>query len=213
MNVILMDETILLWINHHYNDYWDAYMPMLTYRFAWIPMYIALAYAVVRTLGWKRGLIFIVAIALTTLIADQMSSHVIRPWAQRLRPSNLDNPISAFIHVVNDYRGYPYGMPSSHAANTVGLLTMLTYRFKNRILLATFTLWMLMQVYSRMYLGVHYPTDILVGALVGFVSASLVFYFYKKFTHERRAVLKHEIAPEFTFVLTLLVIAVLSFFR
>lgn len=205
-----MDETILLWINHHYNDYWDAYMPMLTHRFAWIPMYIALAYAIVRTLGWKRGMMFIVAIALTTLLADQVSSHVIRPWVQRLRPSNVDNPLSAMIHIVNGYRGYPYGMPSSHAANTVGLLTMLALRFRNKGLVATTTVWMLMQVYSRMYLGVHYPTDILVGAMVGLSSACLVFYAYRRLTHERRCRLKHEKAPVLTFLLTLLVIAVIA---
>lgn len=208
-----MDETILLWINHHYNDYWDAYMPMLTYRFAWIPMYVALAYAVVRTMGWKRGMVFVLAIAVTTLLADQVSSHVIRPWVQRLRPSNLDNPLSAVIHIVDGYRGYPYGMPSSHAANTVGLLTMLAFKFRNRILLSVVTVWMLMQVYSRMYLGVHYPTDILVGAMVGFVSATVVFCVYKRLTHEGRTVMKNEIAPELVFVLTLLTIAVLAAFK
>lgn len=207
-----MDETILLWVNHHYNDFWDAYMPLLTHRFAWIPMYIALAYAIVRTMGWKRGVMLILAIALTTLVADQLSSHVIRPWAQRLRPANLDNPLSAVIHIVDGYRGGPYGMPSSHAANTVGLLTLLTLKFRNRLLCATFTVWMLMQVYSRMYLGVHYPTDLLVGACVGCLSACAVYTLYKRYTHESRERLKYEAAPELTFVLTLLVIMLFAIF-
>lgn len=96
-----MDEAILLWVNSHHFEYMDEYMWMLTYRFTWIPMYLAVAYAVVRSLGWRRGLLYIVAVGLTILLADQMCSHVIRPWAERLRPSNLDNPLSAVIHIVH----------------------------------------------------------------------------------------------------------------
>jgi len=211
-----MDETVLLWINGHYNDYWDAFMPMLTHRFAWIPLYIALAYAVVKTMGWKRGLLFIIAIALTTLLADQLSSHVIRPWVQRLRPSNPDNPLSAMIHIVNGYRGNPYGMPSSHAANTVGLLTMLSLQFRNRWLRVTFTLWMLTQVYSRMYLGVHYPTDLLVGACIGLLSACVVTAVLRVvdrryLTGGHIADVKHmrqEAVPELMFILTLIIIGI-----
>ena len=105
-----MDEAILLWVNSHHCAYFDEFMWMLTYRFTWIPMYLAIAYATVRILGWRRGLLYIIAVALTILLADQMCSHVIRPWAERLRPSNLGNPLSAMIHIVHDYRGAPYGM-------------------------------------------------------------------------------------------------------
>lgn len=207
-----MDEAILLWVNHHNTLYWDEVMSMLTHRFAWIPMYIALAYTIVHTMGWKRGLMFIIAIALTTVIADQVSSHMIRPWVQRLRPSNLDNPLSAVIHVVHDYRGGPWGMPSSHAANTVGLLTMLSLQFRNRWLIASFTVWMLLQVYSRMYLGVHYPTDLLVGACVGFLSACLVTACYQRLTHERRCTMKREWVVGLTFVQTVYIIAIAGLF-
>lgn len=219
-----MDEAILLWVNSHHFEYMDEYMWMLTYRFTWIPMYLAIAYAVVRSLGWRKGLLYIVAVGLTILLADQMCSHVIRPWAERLRPSNLDNPLSAVIHIVHDYRGAPYGMPSCHAANTMALLTILLLAFRGRILAVTMTVWMLSQVYSRMYLGVHYPTDLLVGAAVGGASAVLLFCVYKWvvarnacFTADNdhaggRLPMRSEWVPATVFVGILAVIAVLAAF-
>lgn len=213
-----MDETLLLLVNGCHNTYWDEFMWMLTYRFTWIPLYIAIAYAVMRTIGWRRGLLFVLAVGVTTLLADQVGSHVIRPWAERLRPSNADNPLSAMIHLVHDYRGGAYGMPSCHAANTVGLLTIVCWQFRNRLLTSTLTLWMLSQIYSRMYLGVHYPTDLLVGAVIGFASGTLMTWAYRMIAKKwlRTDVRvepihrKEAMAPVAVFLATLIVIAVAS---
>lgn len=213
-----MDETLLLLVNGCHNTYWDEFMWMLTYRFTWIPLYIAIAYAVMRTIGWRRGLLFVLAVGVATLLADQVGSHVIRPWAERLRPSNTANPLSAMIHLVHDYRGGAYGMPSCHAANTVGLLTIVCWQFRNRLLTSTLTLWMLSQVYSRMYLGVHYPTDLLVGAVIGFASGTLMAWAYRMIAKKwlRTDVRvepinrKEAMAPVAVFLATLIAIAVAS---
>lgn len=213
-----MDETLLLLVNGCHNEYWDEFMWMLTYRFTWIPLYLAIAYAVMRTVGWRRGLLFLAAVALTIVLADQVGSHVIRPWVERLRPSNADNPLSAMIHLVHDYRGGAYGMPSCHAANTVGLLTIVCLQFRNRLLTSMLTVWMLSQVYSRMYLGVHYPTDLLVGAVIGFASGMLMAWAYRVGARKwlRTDVRvepinrKEAMAPVAVFLATLIAIAVLS---
>ena len=107
--------------------------------------------------GAKRA----VAIALTITFADQMGATVIRPLVCRPRPANLENPISEFVQIVNGYRGGRYGFPSCHAANTFGLAFFLFYLFRNRSLNWFIMLWALLTCYSRSYLGVHYPGDLL----------------------------------------------------
>lgn len=213
-----MDETLLLLVNGCHNEYWDEFMWMLTDRFTWIPLYMAIAYSVMRTVGWRRGLLFVVAVALTILLADQVGGHIIRPWAERLRPSNADNPLSAMIHLVHDYRGGAYGMPSCHAANTVGLLTIVCWQFRNRLLISTLVPWMLSQIYSRMYLGVHYPSDLLVGAVIGVCSGTLMAWAYRmavrKWLHSDDGKVTmsqcEAMDPASVFFFVLVVIAVLS---
>ena len=174
-----MDKLILLWANGHYTDALDTFMTIFTHRFAWIPLYIAIAYAVVKTLGWQRGLVYILAVAAAIVCADQLCGSVIRPAVGRLRPTNPDNPLSEMIHIVNGYRGGRYGMPSCHAANTAAFLTIITLRFRHRWLTAILAIWMLGQCYSRMYLGVHYPSDLLVGATLGTLCSVAVFFAYR----------------------------------
>lgn len=211
-----MDETLLLLVNGCHDAYWDEFMWLLTYRFTWIPLYIAIAYAVMRTVGWRRGLLFVLCVGIAITLADQVGSHVIRPWAERLRPSNAANPLSSMIHLVHDYRGGAYGMPSCHAANTVGLLTMMVCQYRNRLLNSLLALWMLAQIYSRMYLGVHYPTDLLVGAAIGLCSGLLMSWIYRMAAWRYLGAdggsmpmtLREASAPLAVFFLTLAVIAI-----
>lgn len=202
-----MDTEIFLFFNQNYCDYLDGVMPAVTHRFTWIAMYIAIAASVIVTLGVRRGLMFVIAIALGITLADQLGASLIRPLVCRLRPSNADSPLADIVHIVNGYRGGAYGMPSCHAANTVCLLSMIAMRFRSRVLLTVMTLWVALQIYSRMYLGVHYPSDLLVGSLLGLLSAVIVTAAYYRLIHEepRRLPLRLWQLPVAVFTATLAV--------
>ena len=100
-------------------------------KWIWVPLYAAILYVIVRNLHWKVAIGCVMAIALTIVFADQVGATVIRPVVCRLRPANLENPISEFVQIVNGYRG-GYTVFSCHAANTFGLAFFLFYLFRNQ---------------------------------------------------------------------------------
>ena len=173
--LIEADNACLLAINGWHAPWADTFMYAFSGKVVWIPLYASLLYVIVRNLRWQVALGCAVAIALTIVLADQIGASLIRPIAERLRPSNLDNPISEMVHIVNGYRSGRYGFPSCHAANTFGLAFFVFYLFRNRLLSTFIFGWAVVTCYSRAYLGLHYPGDLLVGALVGMVGAALMF--------------------------------------
>ena len=162
--LINIDSDLLLWINGAHNAFFDAFMMLFTNKFIWVPMYLALAYLLFRNMSLKQAVMCLVAIALLVVITDQMSSSLIRYAVGRLRPANLENPISDMVHIVDGYRGGRYGFPSP-----IPVFVMV---------------WAIFNSYSRIYLGVHYPGDILCGVLVGLLAATLVWFIYKKLTNQ-----------------------------
>lgn len=119
-------------------------------------------------------------------LPTRWGASLIRPEVARLRPSNLENPLSEMVHIVNGYRGGSYGFPSCHAANTFGLAFFVVYLFRSRLLSTFILVWALVTCYSRAYLGVHYPGDLLAGAVLGFVGASLCYGLFQKICRYKR---------------------------
>lgn len=182
--LINVDTDFLLYLNGFYNEFFDTFMFLFSGKWIWIPMYLALAYVLFRNMTPKQAVGCIVAIALVIVVTDQMSSSLIRHAVGRLRPANLENPISDLVHVVNGYRGGRYGFPSSHAANSFGLVFFLFFLMRKSPLPAIMTVWAIVNCYSRIYLGVHYPGDILCGSLVGLLGAAIVWLVYRKLTKQ-----------------------------
>ena len=158
-----IDTTIFLFFNGMHNELFDYFMVLVSNRFTWVPFYAAFIFVMIKNFHWKVTIVTILAIALLVLLCDQTASGLLKPLVRRLRPSNLDNSISYMVHVVDGYRGGRYGFPSSHSANSWGVAIFAMYLVRNRKLNIFLAFWAALVTYSRAYLGVHYPGDLLVG--------------------------------------------------
>ncbi len=162
-----IDTSVFLFFNGMHAPFFDRFMMLFTGRFIWIPMYAAILLVLLRTHGYKSAGIYVLGIALAITLTDQTCATYIRPIVERMRPSNLENPLSALTIVVDDYRGGDYGFPSCHSANSFALATFIALMFPRRKMVMFIFGWALLNSYTRLYLGVHYPGDLLVGAVIG----------------------------------------------
>ena len=121
----------------------------------------------------RHALLVLAMVALAVLLADQVSSGLIKHLVERLRPTH-DPSLENAVHIVNGYRGGMYGFVSSHAANFFAIATLVSFIMRHRLVVIALYGWGLAQCYSRMYLGVHYPGDILGGIIVGVLAGWLV---------------------------------------
>ena len=174
-----LDARLLLIVNGAHSPFFDAVMWCISGRWIWVPFYIVLTYMLFRRFSWKRATLCLITIGLIILAADQTCASLIRPEVCRLRPANLNNPLSQLVHVVNGYRGGRYGFPSCHAANTFALAIFMSLVFRNKRFTVMMFSWAIVVSYSRMYLGVHYFGDLFCGASVGSLFAVLSYSLLK----------------------------------
>ena len=175
--LISFDQQLLLQINGSDSLFWDGFMWIATNMRTWIPMAIVLLYVIFKNNKIKETLLIIGLIALVFTLSDQISSGLCKPFFARFRPTQVPE-LMYQIDIVNGYRGGIYGFTSSHAANTFGLAIFLSLVIKNWSLSIFLFIWAAINAYSRMYLGVHYPGDILFGTLTGLGVGILVYYLY-----------------------------------
>lgn len=179
-----VDQSLLLYLNGFHNTFWDHFMMIFTGKWIWVPMYASILYVLLKNFNWKVTLFCLVAIALTITFADQVCASLIRPIVERPRPSNPINPIADLVYIVNGRRGGGFGFPSCHASNSFGLAFFLVFLFRKRWLSVFICAWAALNCYTRIYLGLHYPGDLLTGTLVGLCGAMLMYYLLRKVTKE-----------------------------
>lgn len=162
-----LDTQLFVFLNSMHNSFFDVVMFWASHKLFWIPLYLFFFYLVYKHTG-KHVWLVVIAAGLVILLSDQISVHAFKNVFQRLRPCH-ELLLQAKVHLLNGHCGGSYGFVSSHAANTFALAAFLTLLFRNRIKhfgVAVF-IWAAFVAYSRVYSGVHYPGDILVGALLG----------------------------------------------
>lgn len=142
-------------------------MVAITEMWPWIPLYILLLYMVFKQYG-KRGWWILLAVGVLILCSDQLSAHVCKPLFHRLRPC-FNPDLEGLVHLPKGLPGGRYGFVSSHAANTFAVAAFLTAALRDSYKSIGWWLyaWALVSSYSRIYMGVHYPGDIIAGAALG----------------------------------------------
>ncbi len=182
--IVEWDKQLFIWLNGFHTPWLDPVMLLVTKTAFWLPLYFALAYLIFKNYR-KEGWLVLAGVGLAILLADQITSGLMKPLFARPRPSH-EPSLAGLVHIVDDYTGGQYGFASSHAANTftVALIVWLVLKQFYRWIVFIF-LWATLMTYTRIYLGVHYPGDILAGMMVGLLSAWTGFRFYKWLTHLR----------------------------
>lgn len=164
-SLIRLDESLLLAINGCNAPFLDRFLWNISVPAMWIPLYIAMVVCIVRRYG-KKSLWIMLAFAVCVGLSDYISSGIIKHWVERPRPTHTPH-LQQLLHYVNGYKGGMYGFVSSHAANTICCTLLYSLIWKNKSSVLSLSLWTILTCWSRMYLGAHYPADILGGLLVG----------------------------------------------
>jgi len=167
-----VDKTALLAVNGMYSVFQDAFWWMVSAKWSSLLLVLALLWILMRQ-NRRHALLVLLMVAVAVLVADQVSSGLIKHLVERLRPTH-DPSLENAVHVINGYRGGMYGFVSSHAANFFAIATLVTLIMRRGLVAAALYGWGLVQCYSRIYLGVHYPGDILGGMIVGLMAGWLV---------------------------------------
>ena len=164
--LISFDRELLLFLNGSDSAFLDGIFLSITSTGTWIPLFLCMLYVVLKNNNARRYLILLGLTFLLVVVSDRFSSGLCKPFFHRLRPSH-DPSMEGLVDLVNNYRSGMYSFISGHATNTFAIAIYFSLIFRNRLTTVVMFSWALLSSYSRIYLGLHYPGDILAGAVSG----------------------------------------------
>lgn len=177
-----IDRQLLLALNGSDSLFLDRLVSTLTHGATWIPLYISMFYLVLKNNDNIRRLLFVLGgVGLCYLLAGAVDDGIVKPLVARWRPTH-DPEIGTLVDIVDGYRGGNYGFFSAHASNTMSIATFFCWLVRSRRLSVTLVVWSLLNCWTRLYLGVHFPGDIIVGLLWGITVATCIYFLYRRIT-------------------------------
>ena len=172
-----MDRAITLALNFDGGAFQNSMWWAFSSRWVWVPMGVIFLYVLLREKPeWRHPVLVILGLVLTILLCDRISSGLIKPMVERMRPCR-DEVIGPLIHIVNGYKSGNYGFVSSHAANAFGAMVYVSLVLRRKLITVPFIVFAVLVSYSRVYLGVHYFGDVVCGAALGAVLGYACFRF------------------------------------
>ena len=171
--IIQHDKELLVFLNGLGNENWDSFWMIITNQLSWIPLYLIFFFLIFKTFGWKKGVALIIITAIMVAFSDQLTVFI-KSTTGRFRP-NRDPQIMDIIRIIKNNKSYSFVSGHATTSTAVSLLMYLTLKkhYKYTIL---FFIWPLLFAYSRIYIGVHFPGDVTVGAILGLL---IGFLFYQ----------------------------------
>ena len=182
--ILSLDRQITLFLNGSDSSFMDYVMLQATATVTWIPVGLLCLWIIYKHTSFRNLLVVLLFLALCLIISDQTSCALFKPLFRRFRPTH-DPLLVDLIDVANNYRGGRYGFFSAHASNTLTIAIFFCKIFRHKIVTLLFMSWVLLNCYTRVYLGVHFFGDIVVGLCFGLLWGHLMYWLYGKYFEPR----------------------------
>jgi undecaprenyl-diphosphatase len=175
--ILDIERDAFLWLNGGHTPFWDSFMWLYSGKTVWIPAAALILFMLFYRKNPKESLLILLFLALALTLCDQFASSVCKPLFTRLRPTQHPDFMNV-VQTVYNYRGGKYGFISGHAANAFGFATFTLLLLRDRWYACAILLWAVIMCYSRIYLGVHFISDIVPGMIAGALFGFLCYRLY-----------------------------------